>query len=167
MSIQGKLKYSSFKRTPKKSSLQGFIAKNCLLCALLLGWQKRAVISGGSLPVDSVLTVILSSLSSRGEPSFFQEMVGSGWPRGGWHSITAGAPTATMTSEGFCLKSSRSTVGTRLNHHTQWWNMQSLSPSCSKSDIYQNIFPLRAISIQLEEFISITGICWLGKVLAP
>lgn len=69
--------------------------------------------------LNSVLTVILSSLSSSGEPSFFQEMVGSGWPRGGWHSITAGSPTATMTSEGFCLKSSRSTAGTRGTHYRQ------------------------------------------------
>lgn len=36
-------------------------------------------------------------------------MVGSGCPRGGWHSRLAVSPTATTTSWGFCLKSSRST----------------------------------------------------------
>lgn len=42
-------------------------------------------------------------------PSLLQEIVGSGCPRGGWHSSTAGSPTATITSTGFCLKSSRKT----------------------------------------------------------
>lgn len=56
------------------------------------------------------LTVILSSRSSMLTPSFFHEMVGSGCPRGGWHSSTAGSPAATITSAGFCLKSSRRTT---------------------------------------------------------
>lgn len=50
-----------------------------------------------------------SSLSSKLALSFLQEIVGSGCPRGGWHSSTAGSPTATITSTGFCLKSSRKT----------------------------------------------------------
>lgn len=57
----------------------------------------------------SCLTVIRSSLSFRLAPSLLQEIVGSGCPRGGWHSSTAGSPTATITSTGFCLKSSRKT----------------------------------------------------------
>lgn len=60
-------------------------------------------------PPESSLTVIRSSLSSRLAPSLLQEIVGSGCPRGGWHSNTAGSPTATITSTGFCLKSSRKT----------------------------------------------------------
>lgn len=36
-------------------------------------------------------------------------MVGSGCPRGGWHSNMAGSPAATTTSVGFWRKSSRST----------------------------------------------------------
>lgn len=82
--------------------------------------------------LNQILTVILSSLSSRGEPSFFHEIVGSGWPRGGWHSITAGSPTATMTSEGFCLKSSRRTAGTRWNHYAQEHHVQSLISELQK-----------------------------------
>lgn len=55
------------------------------------------------------LTVILSSLRSSRASSFLQKVVGSGWPRGGWHSKLAVSPTATTASWGFCLKSSRST----------------------------------------------------------
>lgn len=54
--------------------------------------------------------MILSSRSSMLTPSFFHDMVGSGCPRGGWHSRTAGSPAATITSAGFCLKSSRKTA---------------------------------------------------------
>lgn len=57
----------------------------------------------------AAFTVMRSSLSSKLEPSFLQEIVGSGCPRGGWHSRTAGSPTATITSTGFCLNSSRKT----------------------------------------------------------
>lgn len=63
---------------------------------------------------SSSLTVIRSSLSSRLAPSLLQEIVGSGCPRGGWHSRTAGSPTATITSTGFCLKSSRKTETHRI-----------------------------------------------------
>lgn len=66
------------------------------------------------------LTVMRSSLSSRLAPSFLQEIVGSGCPRGGWHSSTAGSPTATITSTGFCRKSSRKT-----GKHNEKWNSQS------------------------------------------
>lgn len=67
-------------------------------------------------PVFYIRTVILSSLSSIFTPSFFHDIVGSGCPRGGWHSRTAGSPAATITSAGFCLKSSRRTA---RNHKTQ------------------------------------------------
>lgn len=43
-------------------------------------------------------------------------MVGSGCPRGGWHSSTAGSPTATITSTGFWRKSSRRTGKDRKDH---------------------------------------------------
>lgn len=62
------------------------------------------------MKVQKGLTVILSSLSSMFIPSFFHDMVGSGCPRGGWHSRTAGSPAATITSAGFCRKSSRRTA---------------------------------------------------------
>ncbi len=57
-------------------------------------------------------TVILSSLSFTFTLFLFQEIVGSGWPRGGMHSITAGSPAATTTSLGVCRKSSRRTEET-------------------------------------------------------
>lgn len=41
----------------------------------------------------------------------FQDTVGSGWPRGGTHSSTAGSPAATTTSLGACRKSSLRTAG--------------------------------------------------------
>lgn len=63
---------------------------------------------GGNPPF---LTVRRLSLSLRRAPSFFQETLGSGWPRGGTHSRTAGSPAATTTSTGGCRKSSRSTGG--------------------------------------------------------
>lgn len=65
-----------------------------------------------------------SSLSSKLEPSLLQEMVGSGCPRGGWHSSTAGSPTATMTSTGFCLKSSRKTGKQTERQNSQWSGIQ-------------------------------------------
>lgn len=46
-------------------------------------------------------------------PFFFQDTLGSGCPRGGTHSSTAGSPAATTTSPGGCRKSSRSTAGTQ------------------------------------------------------
>lgn len=54
--------------------------------------------------------MILSSLRSRRALSFLQKVVGSGCPRGGWHSRVAVSPTATTVFCGFCLKSSRSTT---------------------------------------------------------
>lgn len=59
----------------------------------------------------SRLTVILPSSSLSLALSFFQDTEGSGWPRGGTHSITAGSPTATSTFPGDCRKSSRRTGG--------------------------------------------------------
>lgn len=69
------------------------------------------------------LTVMRSSLSSKLAPSFLQEIVGSGCPRGGWHSSTAGSPTATITSTGFCLKSSRKTGKHRKAEQSIEWNL--------------------------------------------
>lgn len=57
------------------------------------------------------LTVILPSSSLTGALPFFQDTAGSGWPRGGTHSITAGSPTATTRFPGDCRKSSRRTGG--------------------------------------------------------
>ena len=51
-------------------------------------------------------TVILSSRSLTRTLFLFQEMVGSGWPLGGMHSMTAGSPAATTTSLGVWRKSS-------------------------------------------------------------
>lgn len=61
-------------------------------------------------------TVILPSSSLSLARSFFQDTEGSGWPRGGTHSRTAGSPTATTRFPGVCLKSSRRTVGRKKRH---------------------------------------------------
>lgn len=52
------------------------------------------------------LTVMRSSLVLTLTLLRFQDTVGSGWPRGGTHSNTAGSPAATTTSLGACRKSS-------------------------------------------------------------
>lgn len=59
------------------------------------------------------LTVMRSSLSLMRALFFFQEMVGSGCPLGGMHSITAGSPAATTTSLGAWRKSSLKTTEER------------------------------------------------------
>lgn len=59
------------------------------------------------------LTVMRSSFRSSRTLSFFQKMVGSGCPRGGWHSRVADSPSATTTSWGFWRKSSLSTAEKR------------------------------------------------------
>lgn len=59
---------------------------------------------------DCILTVILSSWSVTWMLFLFQEMVGSGWPLGGMHSMTAGSPAATTTSLGVWRKSSLRTT---------------------------------------------------------
>lgn len=61
----------------------------------------------------SQLTVILSSRSLTRTLFLFQEMVGSGWPLGGIHSMTAGSPAATTTSLGVWRKSSLRTAKTK------------------------------------------------------
>lgn len=60
--------------------------------------------------LGGILTVILSSWSVTWMLFLFQEMVGSGWPLGGIHSITAGSPAATTTSLGVWRKSSLRTA---------------------------------------------------------
>lgn len=56
--------------------------------------------------LSAELTVMRSSLVLTLTLLRFQDTVGSGWPRGGTHSKTAGSPAATTTSFGACRKSS-------------------------------------------------------------
>lgn len=67
------------------------------------GWENRAELTA----MRSSLLLIRTLLR-------FQNTVGSGCPRGGTHSSTAGSPAATTTSLGACRKSSlRTKTGTK------------------------------------------------------
>lgn len=108
-----------------------------------------------------VLTVILSSLSSILTPSFFHDMVGSGWPRGGWHSRTAGSPAATITSAGFCLKSSRRTTRNGKEKIV-------LVKYCGKNQLWYNYFHKRREKNQLLILFSMLyTVQYIGFFLTP
>jgi hypothetical protein len=49
-------------------------------------------------------------------PFLFQDITGSGNPRGGAHSMTAVSPAATLTFFGITLNSSRNTTKEKNNH---------------------------------------------------
>lgn len=83
------------------------------------------------------LTVMRSSLSAKLAPSFLQEIVGSGCPRGGWHSSTAGSPTATITSTGFCLKSSRITAKDTFDIWCKWIADREIAKKLIKVSLIQ------------------------------
>lgn len=100
------------------------------------------------------LTVIRSSLSSKLVPSFLQEMVGSGCPRGGWHSSTAGSPTATITSTGFCLKSSRRTgKHTGKREESPEWNLMTFGHDLTP---HSEHLPSSGVFCREEASISVT-----------
>lgn len=71
------------------------------------------------------LTEMRSSLVLTRTLLRFQDTVGSGWPRGGTHSNTAGSPAATTTSLGACRKSSL-----RTEKKTQRNLISFRSPAC-------------------------------------
>lgn len=82
--------------------------------------------------------MILSSLRSRRALSFLQKVVGSGCPRGGWHSRVAVSPTATTVFCGFCLKSSRSTS---KKENKKWINFYKFKAEGLRySDLEYNLF---------------------------
>lgn len=76
---------------------------------LKLRWCKDRSTSLVRVRVLVGLTETRSSLVLTRTLLRFQETVGSGWPRGGTQSNTAGSPAATTTSLGACRKSSLST----------------------------------------------------------
>lgn len=59
----------------------------------------------------ATLTMCRPGCRFRGLPSFHQETVGSGRPRGGPHSRTIGSPTVATVSCGWVWKSSRRSAG--------------------------------------------------------
>lgn len=89
------------------------------------------------------LTEILLSLSLTRTLFLFQEMLGSGWPRGGIHSSTAGSPAATTASLGAWRKSSLSAMkgkkgrkkarGTKRK--TEWLSITLALMSIKKIDL--------------------------------